>query len=355
VDLAPEVREVASGDVIQRLDGPTFAYEAVVSADGSWAGSHSLDNIVVWDLARGRAVGRLAGHTQGVTALAASPTDRVLVSAGHDRTLRLWDAGKATPLDDAPSRDVSGLDMASPQGVVVVTYRDGAREAWRLQDGAAVDLEQNPPAEVTRRRGLDWAPSADGRRAAIASWHAPTIGIFTLSEATGVDEYIPARLEVLDTATSELLAVLEDPHAPLTALAMTATADRVIAASWDGTVSVWPALGGDRERRLLVGAATAGVTLITRGRTSGQMVDTLAVADTAPTTMVVTADDHLVVAIRNGSLQEWDLATGVLLGVIVLESPAVALATAERDSVLVVADERGRITCLNRMVAAQSS
>jgi WD40 repeat protein len=49
-----------------------------------------------WELATGRAVATLEGHTSGVEACAVTPDSRHMVSASDDRTLKVWDLATYT-------------------------------------------------------------------------------------------------------------------------------------------------------------------------------------------------------------------------------------------------------------------
>jgi WD40 repeat protein len=59
--------------------------------------SASIDNTLkVWELARGRALATLEGHTASVTACAVTPDNRHVVSASTDHTLKVWDLATHT-------------------------------------------------------------------------------------------------------------------------------------------------------------------------------------------------------------------------------------------------------------------
>jgi hypothetical protein len=68
-----------------------------VTPDGRHAVSASHDKTLkVWELATGRAVATLEGHTSGVEACAVTPDSRHMVSASDDRTLKVWDLATYT-------------------------------------------------------------------------------------------------------------------------------------------------------------------------------------------------------------------------------------------------------------------
>ncbi len=62
-----------------------------ISADGSKALSVSRNNaVLLWDLRHGRLISEFSGHTDTVTAVGFFGRDRKIISAGHDKTVRIW-------------------------------------------------------------------------------------------------------------------------------------------------------------------------------------------------------------------------------------------------------------------------
>jgi WD40 repeat protein/tRNA A-37 threonylcarbamoyl transferase component Bud32 len=71
-------------------------------------------------------------HSRGITKLVFSPDGRTMLTAGHDRAIRLWDFGSATPLSDPIQleSDVTAIAFSEDGRKVVVGCADGYFGHW---------------------------------------------------------------------------------------------------------------------------------------------------------------------------------------------------------------------------------
>jgi WD40 repeat protein len=92
--------DVASGRQVSRLVGHSAPVTAVVYApDAKTLFSGSLDNTVIaWDIVKGEMLSRFAGLSS-VVGLAVSPDGRVLAVRSADREVQMWDLSSGKPLN----------------------------------------------------------------------------------------------------------------------------------------------------------------------------------------------------------------------------------------------------------------
>jgi len=88
------IREVASGRAIHMLTGHSAEVVSLAfSPDGRRLATASFDRTIkLWNTSTGMDVFTLRGHTAGVVALVFSPDGNLLVSGGIDHTARVWNA-----------------------------------------------------------------------------------------------------------------------------------------------------------------------------------------------------------------------------------------------------------------------
>lgn len=108
-DKTIKLWDIASGKVIQTLTGHSNLVKSVVfSPDGKIVASGSNDNTIkLWNVATGKEIRTFTGHTSFVTSLAFSNDGKVLASGSADKTIKLWRLN----LDDVLARGCSHLQQ----------------------------------------------------------------------------------------------------------------------------------------------------------------------------------------------------------------------------------------------------
>ena len=87
-----------------------------------FATGHSDGSIGIWDLAEGKKLRSLTGHSAQVQSLKFAPDGKTLVSSGNDGTIRLWNpenvrAREVIPLGPGNQRLVMDIDASGSYAV----------------------------------------------------------------------------------------------------------------------------------------------------------------------------------------------------------------------------------------------
>ncbi|MGO9171656.1 MAG: AAA family ATPase [Rhodomicrobium sp.] len=251
-------------------------WSAAFSPDGKLIVTASHDRTArLWDAQTGRQLGEpLAGHTEWVVSAAFSPDGRLIVTASNDRTARLWDAQTGRQIGEPLAGHSAPLTGAafSPDGKrLVTTSWDSTARFW--------DVETRQPSgtPVLRHSNgvMKAAFSPDGRRIVTASWDK-TAAIWNAQTAELIRELPRQKLEVItavfspdgskiltgsldhiarlwDAGTGELIGEFTGHEGGLWSAVYSKDGQRILTSSGDGTAQLW-----DARTRKPIGEPFAG-------------------------------------------------------------------------------------------------
>ncbi|MCY7320964.1 MAG: serine/threonine protein kinase [Phormidesmis sp. CAN_BIN36] len=222
----------------------------------------------LWDLATGKGVGVLQGHTQFVQSIAFHPHQSVLVSAGRDRLIKLWDwtaqreicsiAAHSQPINSVTfSPDGQWLASGSADKTVKVWSKNGELISTFAAHRLAVNAVAFAPLAP-----LIASASAD---ATIRIWHLETAKlVYVLKghvQAVRAIAFSPdgqllasggedRTIRLWDVASGECVRVLPGHSWSVSALVFESN-HTLISGSWDKTVKVWQVETGEAIAQLV--------------------------------------------------------------------------------------------------------
>jgi WD40 repeat protein len=97
----------------------------------------TIGQVVFWDTATGREVGRIKGHGKGVTDVAFSRDGKLLASSGTDNTIKIWDVATGSELRTlvGHTANIESMDF-SPDGRLLASVGDdGSTFLWDTNTG----------------------------------------------------------------------------------------------------------------------------------------------------------------------------------------------------------------------------
>ena len=210
--------DVAAGKELGELTGHTNkVFTAVFAPDSKTLATGSADNTVrLWDVATMKERLVFQGHTGAVMSVAFSPDGRTLASASADRTVKLWDAGTGKQLATLKGHEDEVRAVAfSPDGRIIAT--GSADKTVRLWDANT----QKERAVLRGHRGSinGLAFSPDGKTLATGS-----------SDET---------IKLWDVASAKEQATLRGHRSSVTAVAFSPDARTLASAGMDDAVRLW--------------------------------------------------------------------------------------------------------------------
>jgi len=217
------VWDVATGREVRTLAGHSgWVTSVAFSPDGRTLATGSSDKTIkLWDIASGWQLGTLAGHADRVSSVAFSPDGKTLASASIDRTVRIWDVASLRELRAlAGHADRVNSVAFSPDGKTLASgSNDQTVKVWNAASGKEL-------LTLIGHSGPIWsvAFSPDGKILASGS-----------SDRT-------ARLWEL--ATGRELRTLSGHSRDVRAVAFSPDGMTLVSGSWDKTIKRWDAASG---------------------------------------------------------------------------------------------------------------
>lgn len=131
-DTSLRLWDIATGKTIHTLEGHTnWVQQCIVSKDQQRALSIAKDKrLIWWDLSAGKAIHTLEGHTKSILHAELSPDGTKAVSCGLDGTINVWNLEDGKLISSLNNTDPVGFTQMSTSGNKILSVSKNCLKLW---------------------------------------------------------------------------------------------------------------------------------------------------------------------------------------------------------------------------------
>jgi WD40 repeat protein len=147
--------------------------------------------IDIWNLISGSLQARFRGHTDAISSCAISSDGALLATASYDRTVKLWNLGKALAFQPRGDRNLEaeesadGATVSSEGRGVLLKLRSGGLKLWDPSSGRTL---LTIPAQAAMATECDISPDS---AMILAGWADGWVRVFNSSTGETICELVP--------------------------------------------------------------------------------------------------------------------------------------------------------------------
>ena len=252
--LATLFIEESGSDPDPGITSISFSPDGRLLAVGTGRKYHN--EVILWDVASRKIIGRLSGHANGVSSVAFSPDGQTLASGGFDSVI-LWNVKRLAKVGTLKATFVNGLSF-SPDGHVLAVGSEFGLTLWNVADSRLLG-SLSPATGIT-----SVAFSPDGSEL-VSGGHSGKAG-FGL-HGTGA-----ANVTLWDVARRRQIFSFAGHSGPVNSVAFSPNGQLIASGADDGNAILWQVAREDRLRSVLPsntrgsGQAVRGVAFTPDGR-----------------------------------------------------------------------------------------